>query len=93
MCVLTLLIGGLLAYMFVFRNRRPSIASNRPAADVSGRAAEPAVTYPEGQEPPKPDPLLADDRVITTPHIGGLTHESVERAVQAAVDNLLRELA
>jgi hypothetical protein len=53
MCLLTLVIGGLLAYMFVFRNRRPAIASNRPAAEAAGRGmVEPAMTYPEGQEPP-----------------------------------------
>lgn len=53
MCLLTLVIGALLAYMFYFRNRRPAIASSRPAAEVAGRgAAEPAMTFPEGQEPP-----------------------------------------
>ncbi len=53
MCLLTLVIGGILAYMFVFRNRRPAIASNRPASEMAGRGvAEPAMTYPEGQEPP-----------------------------------------
>ncbi len=53
MCLLTLIIGGLLAYLFVFRNRRPAIATGRPSAAQAGRVAtEPAVTYPEGQEPP-----------------------------------------
>ena len=52
MCVLVLLIGALLAYLFVFRNRRPAIAMNRPAASVAvGHSAEP-VAYAEGQEPP-----------------------------------------
>lgn len=42
-------------------------------------------------EPPRPgSPLLAHPRVIATPHIGGFTEESVRRAGQAAVDNLLR---
>ncbi|MGD8166177.1 phosphoglycerate dehydrogenase [Herbiconiux sp. P16] len=43
-------------------------------------------------EPPAPHPLFAHDRVIVTPHLGGYTEESVDRAAQAAVDNLLRVL-
>lgn len=41
------------------------------------------------REPPAATPLLSDDRVITTPHIGGYTTESVSRATLAAVENLL----
>jgi D-3-phosphoglycerate dehydrogenase / 2-oxoglutarate reductase len=44
------------------------------------------------QEPPKNDPMVSSDRIVATPHIGGFTDESVERAVQIAVDNLLVEL-
>ncbi|MFN8499130.1 MAG: phosphoglycerate dehydrogenase [Anaerolineae bacterium] len=43
-------------------------------------------------EPPALTPLLCHDRVITTPHAGGLTHESIERATEAAVSNLLKVL-
>ncbi|MGD8661923.1 MAG: NAD(P)-dependent oxidoreductase, partial [Desulfobacterales bacterium] len=42
-----------------------------------------------GHEPPDATPLLSDDRVIVTPHIGGFTSESVSRATLAAVENLL----
>lgn len=54
MCVLTLLIGALLAYLLLFRNRRPGIAANRGSTAVSspGRVAEPVASYPEGQAPP-----------------------------------------
>jgi len=45
-----------------------------------------------GREPPAASPLLSDDRVIVTPHIGGYTSESVSRATMAAVDNLLKFL-
>ena len=41
------------------------------------------------REPPTMTPLLSDDRVITTPHIGGYTTESVSRATLRAVENLL----
>lgn len=43
-------------------------------------------------EPPEPSALLAHPRVIQTPHAGGFTEESVERATRVAVENLLRVL-
>jgi phosphoglycerate dehydrogenase-like enzyme len=43
-------------------------------------------------EPPQPHPLFLSDRVITTPHIGAFTTESVNRATRAAVENLLEAL-
>jgi phosphoglycerate dehydrogenase-like enzyme len=36
--------------------------------------------------------LAQHHRVIATPHIGGFTQESVDRAMTAAVENLLRAL-
>ena len=44
-------------------------------------------------EPPPPSRLLAHERVIATPHVGGFTAESVRAAADAAVDNLLSALA
>ncbi len=44
------------------------------------------------REPPAPSPLLSHEKVITTPHIGGYTAESVSRATRVAVENLLSAL-
>jgi D-3-phosphoglycerate dehydrogenase len=43
-------------------------------------------------EPPAASALLSHAKVITTPHIGGFTAESVSRATRAAVENLLAAL-
>lgn len=40
-------------------------------------------------EPPGQDPLVLHERVIATSHIGGFTKESVDRATETAVQNLL----
>jgi len=44
------------------------------------------------EEPPRELRLVSHSKVIATPHIGGYTQESVTRAVDAAVDNLLNAL-
>lgn len=44
------------------------------------------------REPPKLSELLAHPNVILTPHAGGLTAESVDRATTTAVRNLLSRL-
>lgn len=44
------------------------------------------------KEPPGNQDWIANDKVIATPHIGGFTKESVDRAMEAAVDNLLSAL-
>jgi D-3-phosphoglycerate dehydrogenase / 2-oxoglutarate reductase len=43
-------------------------------------------------EPPCDWRLVVHERVVATPHIGGYTAESVDRAVGTAVDNLLAAL-
>ncbi len=44
------------------------------------------------QEPPKDWGLAGHERVIATPHIGGYTEESVSRATEEAVRNILEVL-
>jgi D-3-phosphoglycerate dehydrogenase len=43
-------------------------------------------------EPPEIDGLIKNAYTITTPHIGGYTIESIDRAAEAAVDNILKAL-
>jgi len=45
------------------------------------------------EEPPVDRRLVEHHHVIATPHVGGYTEESVERATRAAVENLLAALA
>jgi hypothetical protein len=54
MCVLVIIVGAILAYLLVFRNRKPGIASSRggAAAAAPGRIAEPVAASGEGQAPP-----------------------------------------
>ncbi len=40
-------------------------------------------------EPPELSPLLRHERTLLTPHAGGFTRESIDRATQVAVENLL----
>jgi phosphoglycerate dehydrogenase-like enzyme len=44
------------------------------------------------EEPPEMNELFSHENVITTPHIGGFTVESVNNAARVAVENLLNYL-
>ena len=44
------------------------------------------------EEPPDPaDPLFAMDNVVATPHLGGVSHEALER-IATRVAQILKEL-
>lgn len=45
------------------------------------------------KEPPEDVRLVGHPKVVATPHIGGFTDESVSRAVDQAVENLLKNLS
>lgn len=61
------------------------------AALESGQLGGLASDVLEG-EPPANRRLAEHPRVIVTPHAGGFTRESVDRAISVAVDNLLETL-
>jgi phosphoglycerate dehydrogenase-like enzyme len=58
---------------------------------ASGQIAGAAVDV-FAKEPPEDYRLVQHHRVIATPHVGGYTSESVLRATQEAVDNILKNL-
>ncbi len=58
------------------------------AALKSGKVSGIAVDAFE-TEPPSDWQLVEDSRVIASPHIGGFTEESIDRAVSAAADSIL----
>ena len=76
--------------VFVVNTARASLIDETAMLEVlhEGQVAGLALDVYD-REPPAVSPLLSDDRVITTPHIGGYTVESVSRATLAAVENLL----
>lgn len=64
-----------------------AVSAGLNSGKISGAAIDAFI-----QEPPDDWRLVKHSRVISTPHIGGFTSESIDRAMAAAVDNLLEAL-
>jgi D-3-phosphoglycerate dehydrogenase len=74
---------------------RATLVDERAVLDSleNGRLRAYATDVLEPEPSRAESPLLAHPRVIATPHIGGFTEESVRRAAEAAVHNLLAALS
>ena len=79
--------------VFIINTARAALVEDQAVLDAieSGKLRGFATDVYE-HEPPELSQLLLHDRVITTPHIGGYTQESVQRATETAVKNLLKVL-
>jgi len=79
--------------VYIINTARASLIDDRAvlAGLESGKIAG-VVVDAFDPEPPADWRLAGHSKVIGTPHIGGFTPESIDRAVSAAVDNLLQAL-
>jgi len=59
------------------------------AAVESGRLAAAGLDVYEAEPPPAEAPILADDRLVLTPHSAGLSRESASRMSVAAMRNIV----
>lgn len=87
------MIGRMRDGVYLVNTARGSLLDQHAAlaALASGKISGIAVDAFE-PEPPEDWRLTLDPRVIATPHIGGYTGESIDRAMTVAVDNLLHAL-
>jgi D-3-phosphoglycerate dehydrogenase len=79
--------------VFIINTARASLLDEAAVLEGlnSGRVAGAAVDV-YAEEPPKNLDLVRHERVVATPHLGGFTDESVDRATTEAVQNLLKNL-
>jgi len=87
-------IAGMKPGVYIVNTARAELVDDAAALEAieAGQVAGLA-TDVHRNEPPVERALVASDRVIATPHIGGYTDESVTRAVEMAVDSMLTVLA
>ncbi|MCX7018221.1 MAG: phosphoglycerate dehydrogenase [Candidatus Sumerlaeota bacterium] len=86
-------IGKMKTGVYIINTARASLLNEHDVLEglVSGKIAGVAADV-HMKEPPDDYSLVKHDRVIALPHLGGYSHESVARATEEAVDNLLRVL-
>jgi len=79
--------------VYIINTARHDLIDSRALMDAldSGHVAGAALDV-FATEPPTGDPLVIHSRVIATPHLGGFTEESIERAVEMAVKGMLAQL-
>jgi phosphoglycerate dehydrogenase-like enzyme len=86
-------IGKMKKGVFLINTARASLVDETVLSEAlkNGQVAGFATDVYE-KEPPEDYSLISQDRVIATPHLGGFTDESVDRATIEAVENLLGAL-
>jgi phosphoglycerate dehydrogenase-like enzyme len=79
--------------VFIVNTARASLLDEEAVLEglASGRIGGVAVDV-YSEEPPKKHDLVGHERVVATPHLGGFTDESVDRATTEAVENLIANL-
>ncbi|MCK5093605.1 MAG: phosphoglycerate dehydrogenase [Spirochaetes bacterium] len=79
--------------VFIINTSRASlIDENAVLAALESNQVAGLATDVYAQEPPEDFSLVKHDRVIATPHLGGFTGDSVDRATTGAVENIINTL-
>jgi D-3-phosphoglycerate dehydrogenase len=87
------LIGRMKSGVLLINTARASLLDERALLEALNRGTVAGVaTDVYIKEPPEDYALIAHDRVIATPHLGGFTEESVDRATTEAVHNIIEIL-
>jgi D-3-phosphoglycerate dehydrogenase len=87
------LLGRMKSGVLLINTARASLLEEKAVLDALNRGTLAGVaTDVYVKEPPEDYTLISHDRVIATPHLGGFTEESVDRATTEAVRNIIETL-
>jgi phosphoglycerate dehydrogenase-like enzyme len=87
------LIGRMKKGVLLINTARASLIDEKAVLDaLEGGTIAGVATDVYAKEPPEDYTLVNHDRVIATPHLGGYTEESVDRATTEAVHNIIGTL-